>query len=187
MVDFFKALAEVVPNTPLFYYHIPMLTHCPVDLTSFLRAASSEIASLVGLKYTDNNMDVLKSLHNELGERFQLLNGLDEHYFDAVQLGLEAAVHASFNFAPGPFHRMRTAVAAGDLKTAQREQQRVMSLIQLIHQNASHGFTASLKDMSAAAGLGVGPSRLPLRSCGEAQIKILADELQALGFFQWQY
>lgn len=187
MVDYFKAVAETVPGTPLFYYHIPMFTHCPVDLTSFLRAASTEIASMVGLKYTDANMKVLKALHEELGQRFQLLNGFDKHYFDALQMGLNTAVHASFSFAPGPFLRMREAIKRGELETASKEQSRVLALFELIERNTKNGMIASLKDVSVAAGLDVGPSRMPLRSCGESQQKTLTEALKTMGFFDWRY
>lgn len=187
MVDYFKAVAEAVPETPLFYYHIPMFTHCPVDLTAFLRAASTEIPTMVGLKYTDSNMKILKALHDELGQRFQLLNGFDQHYFDAVQMGLETAVHACFSFAPGPFHRMREAVARGDSETAAKEQTRVLAMTDMAGRNAENGIIAGLKDMAAAAGLDLGPSRMPLRSGGEKRQKALTEELRAMDFFEWRY
>ena len=186
-MDFLKAVAEVAPTTPLFYYHIPVHTYCPVDLTAFLRTASTEIPTMVGLKYTDKNMQVLQALRNELGDRFQFLNGFDQHYFDAVQMGLDVAVHNCFNFAPGPFHRMREAVARGDTAAAAKEQERVLSIVNLAQKYEDNGTIGIMKDIASAAGLDMGPSRLPLRSGGEQRQNVLAEELKAIGFFDWRY
>lgn len=48
-----QELAAAAPETPFYYYHIPVLTGSSIDMVEFLTHADEAIPTLVGLKYTD--------------------------------------------------------------------------------------------------------------------------------------
>ncbi len=52
LAEFCAKVAEAVPNMPLYFYHIPVLSGCFVPMYDFLQEASKTIPNLVGVKYT---------------------------------------------------------------------------------------------------------------------------------------
>ena len=56
LVDWCKSVAAHAPETPYYYYHIPVLTGLRFDMRRFVVLAKERIATFAGLKFTDENL-----------------------------------------------------------------------------------------------------------------------------------
>jgi N-acetylneuraminate lyase len=64
LADFCARVAVAVPEMPVYFYHIPVLSGCYVDMYSFLQEAAAIIPNLAGIKYTHEDfMDFLSCIH----------------------------------------------------------------------------------------------------------------------------
>lgn len=101
MISYFKLFADAAPNTPLLYYHIPMminingklqkiinfrkyfnqLTHtfCAlVDVVQLIDEAVKRVPTLSGMKFSDANFLQLTYIQNQHKKHFKVFCGLEE-------------------------------------------------------------------------------------------------------------
>ncbi|KAL1452786.1 hypothetical protein WDU94_006981 [Cyamophila willieti] len=64
LVQYLADVSRGAPNTPLFYYHIPMFTRITFDMEVFARKCLDEIPTFSGVKFTHNNLDELQRMNN---------------------------------------------------------------------------------------------------------------------------
>ena len=175
-------IAAAAPNTPFYFYDIPVFTGVALSMPDFLEQAPVRIPTLAGLKFTNPDLMAYQRCLRAGDGRFDVPYGTDEWLLAALALGARGAVGSTYNFAAPIYHRLMKAFAAGDLATARQEQFRS---VQLIHLLARHGFMGAAKATMALVGVDVGPARLPNGSLTAEQTKLLRGELETLGFFDW--
>src|SRR4051812_12692175 len=106
LVQFCAEVAKAAPELPFYYYHMPGMTGVNFAMIDFLKAASDGIPTLVGVKFTHENlMDFLQCLHLENG-RFDMVFGRDEVLLGALATGSRAAIGSTYNFAAPIYHRL---------------------------------------------------------------------------------
>lgn len=57
LVQYLKDISVYCPETPLYYYHIPMFTQVDLPMGNFMELAKKEIRSFVGIKYTSGDLE----------------------------------------------------------------------------------------------------------------------------------
>jgi N-acetylneuraminate lyase len=175
-------IANAAPQTPFYFYDIPVLTNVTFSMPSFLAQAQARIPNLVGIKFTNPDLMAYQlCLHADAG-KWDVPFGCDEYMLAALALGAQGAVGSSYNFAAPVYHRIIAAFSRGDVVAARQEQFRSVQLIQLL---ASYGYMAAAKAVMGMRGVTVGPARLPNDNLTPAQIAELREKLTILGFFQW--
>jgi N-acetylneuraminate lyase len=176
-------VAKAAPNTPFYYYDIPGMTGItgfPVD--AFLEAASPAIPNLAGVKYSNPD---LASMRRALESgRFDLPYGIDERFLLALRAGATAGVGSTYNFNPGPLQRVIAAHAKGDAAQAEAEQAKVQPVVDIL---AKRGYMGAAKALMGHLGVPLGPARLPNGNPDAAEIKQMIGELEAIGFFNWNF
>ena len=175
-------VAAAAPETPFYFYDIPVLTNVCFSMPDFLEQARDRIPTLAGLKFTNPDLMAYQYCLRANGGDWDLPFGVDEHLLGALAMGARGAVGSGFNFAAPVYNRLLTAFAAGDLEAARAEQFRG---VQLIHLLASFGYMGAAKATMGMLGVNVGPARLPNASLDEAQAAALRTGLESLGFFDW--
>jgi N-acetylneuraminate lyase len=182
LIDCCAQIASAAPDTPFYFYDIPVLTGVNLSMPDFLAAARERIPNLAGLKFT--NPDVMSyQLCMRAGEgKFDCLWGIDEALLAALAMGATGAVGSTYNFAAPIYHRLMTAFAKGDLATARTEQFRSVQLVQTL---ARPGYMGAAKFLMKELGVDVGPARLPNSSLKPEQATALRAELESLGAFDW--
>ena len=136
-------IAAVAPETPFYYYDIPVLTGVGFPMADFLAQAATKVPTLAGLKFTNPDlMAYNECLHADAG-RWDLPWGVDEHLLGALAVGARGAVGSSYNFAAPIYHRLIAAFTRGDLTAAREEQWRSVQLIKLL---AGFGYMGAAKD-----------------------------------------
>lgn len=175
-------IASAAPQTPFYFYDIPVMTNVIFSMPEFLAVAKDRIPTLRGLKFTNPDLMAYQlCLHAENG-KWDLPFGCDEFMLAALALGAKGAVGSSFNFAAPIYHRLIAAFEKGDLATARIEQFRSVQMIQLL---ASFGYMGAAKAVMDMLGVPVGRPRLPNSNLSNEQKADLRSKLENLHFFDW--
>jgi len=178
-------VAQAAPRTPFYYYDIPGMTGIggfPVD--AFLQAASPVIPNLAGVKYSNPDLDAMRRAQALEGGRFDLPFGVDERFLAALRAGATAGVGSTYNFNPGPLQRVIAAHAKGDAALAEAEQAKVQPVVDIL---AKRGYMGAAKALMGHLGVPLGPARLPNGNPDAAETKQMLGELEAIGFFSWNF
>ncbi|XP_019853657.1 PREDICTED: N-acetylneuraminate lyase B-like isoform X4 [Amphimedon queenslandica] len=186
LVLYLQKVGEAAPNTPLFYYHIPVLTGVKFSMEDLLKAAVTDIPTLRGLKYTDEDMmEFTRCLACEKGS-FPIMYGRDEQLLASLAMGGSSAIGTTYNYCGLLNNRLLKYFKEGDLKSALREQRRSDDAIMILRKYASiAGVVGAAKAILKARGFDVGPPRLPLLPLSVEDYGSLVTDLKSIGFFDW--
>lgn len=175
-------IAAAAPETPFYYYDIPVLTGVTFSMPAFLEQAPDRIPTFAGMKFTNPDlMSYLQCLQMG-GGSWDVPWGIDEWLLGALATGARGAVGSSYNFAAPLYHRLIDAFDRGDLASARLAQHRSTQLIALL---ARYGYMGAAKALMGILGVDVGSARLPNNSPAAEQVRSLRNELETLGFFDW--
>jgi N-acetylneuraminate lyase len=182
LIDWFALLTEMAPELPFYFYDIPSMTGVSLDTADFLRKGRERLPSLVGVKFTNPDQDLLRECMQAEDGAFDILFGTDEKLLEGLEIGCRGAVGSSYNFAANVYHPILEAYEQGDVETANLWQNRSIQTIDTI---ASHGYLPAAKAVMEMLGVKCGPVRPPLGNLSEAAKDKLRGELQEIGFFDW--
>lgn len=175
-------IADAAPETPFYFYDIPVMTGVNLPMPDFLALAHERVPTLAGLKFTNPDLMAFQQCRRVKGGVFDVPWGCDEFLLAALALGATSAVGSTYNFAAPIYHRLWRAFDAGELATARDEQFRSVQLVAAL---ASRGFMGAAKATMKMLGVDVGPARLPNGNLDAAQVAQLRGDLETLGFFDW--
>jgi len=177
LAEFCAKVAESVPGLPVYFYHIPVLTGCYVDMYSFLKEAAPIIPNLAGIKYTHEDfMDFLSCIHFMDG-KFEMLWGRDENLLSALILGTRAGVGSTYNYAAPLYYQMIEAFDGGDFPRARMLQQMSIDMIRLL---GKYGGIATGKAYLKYLGFDFGHFRLPVKNMNGEMYEQFVKDVQAL-------
>ncbi len=174
-------IASAAPETPFYYYDIPVLTGVSLSMPEFLKQAPERIPTLAGLKFT--NPDLMAYLQCLNTGEWDIPWGIDEWMLGALATGAQGAVGSGFNFAAPVYHSLIRSFSQGDFAAARMAQHRGTELVSLL---ASYGYMGAAKATMTMLGVDVGPARLPNASLTLEQTTKLRADLEKLGFFDWR-
>ncbi len=180
LVDVFARIADAAPQTPFYYYHIPRLSGLSLNLMAFLEMARDRIPSMVGIKYSSRDVDLMQRCLAFDKGRYNVLFGVDEMLLSGLAAGCHGAVGSTYNFLASLYHEVIRNFERGNLAVANACQLRATDMIETILRH--HG-NAGLKAAMSLTGIPCGPSRLPLAPIDAAEREVLRNELDALGYF----
>jgi N-acetylneuraminate lyase len=177
LAEFCARVAESVPQTPLYFYHIPVLSGCFVPMYDFLQEAAPVIPNLVGIKYTHEDfMDFLSCLRF-MDEKYEMLWGRDENLLSALVLGATGGVGSTYNYASPLYYQLIDAFNKGDLVLARELQQKSIDMIRLL---GKYGGIATGKAFMKYIGFDCGGFRLPIKNKWLAKYDEFKEEVRAL-------
>ena len=182
LVEWCAEIAAAAPETPFYFYDVPVLTHATFSMPAFLALAADRIPTLNGIKFTNNDLMAYQLCLQADDGAFDIPWGIDECMLAALVLGGKGAVGSTYNFAAPVFHRVLAALECGDLAAAQAQQRRGTALIQLL---LGYGYLGASKVVMKWLGVDVGPCRQPIGNLNSEQVAKLRHELEACGFFDW--
>ena len=133
-------LAASAPETPFYFYDIPVMTGVAFPMADFIEQAPARIPTLAGIKFTNPDLMTFQKLIRTDSGRFDILFGMDEQLLAAVVLGARGAVGSGYNFAAPLYNRLLAAAQANDFATARTEQYRGVELVTLLMR---YGYLAS--------------------------------------------
>jgi N-acetylneuraminate lyase len=159
LAQFFMKIAEAVPDMPVYYYHIPVLTGGFFNMIDFVREVAPRVPNFAGIKYTHEDfMDFLSCLNYDDG-KYDMLWGRDENLLSALVLGARGGVGSTYNYAAPLYNKLIEAFDRNDLVTARALQQKSIDMITLL---GRYGGIATGKAYMRYIGLECGEFRLPV-------------------------
>lgn len=177
LAEFCAKIAEAVPEMPVYFYHIPVLTGCSVPMFDFLKAASPMIPNLAGIKFTHEDfMDFQTCLNFENG-KFDMLWGRDENLLSALVLGARGGVGSTYNYATPLYLQLIKAFDEGNLPLARKMQQLSIDMIRLL---GKYGGIATGKAFMKYVGMDCGEFRLPIKNMSEDRFEAFKKDVKAL-------
>ena len=177
LAEFVSQVAEKVPDLPVYFYHIPVLSGCNVSMIDFLKEAASYIPNLVGVKYTHEDfMDFLSCTHFMDG-KYEMMWGRDENMLSALILGTRCAVGSTFNYAAPIYLQMIEAFDRGDFVAARKLQQQSIDMIMLL---GKYGGISTGKAYMKYVGFDCGEFRSPVKNMGEGKYEKFKEEVRSL-------
>lgn len=164
LAEFIARVGESVPEMPVYFYNIPVLSGVCMPMIGFLEKISGMLPNFAGIKYTHEDfMDFLSCLNYRNGH-FDLLWGRDECMLSALVLGCKGAVGSTFNYAAPLYLSLIRAFNDGNLPEARRLQQISINMISLL---GKYGGIATGKSYMRYAGIDCGPFRSPVKNMTE--------------------
>ena len=182
LIAWFTLVTEGAPELPFYFYDIPGMTGVSLDTAEFLRKAKEQIPSLVGVKFTNPDMNLLAECMQVEDGSFDILFGTDEKLIKGLDMGCRGAVGSSYNFAANIYHRILKAHEMGDTETAMLWQKRSIQTIDTI---ATYNYLPAAKLVMKIIGVDCGPVRPPLPNLTGPNASALEKELEDIGFFDW--
>jgi N-acetylneuraminate lyase len=177
LAEYCALVAEAVPQTPVFFYHIPVLSGCFIPMYDFLTEAAPIIPNLAGIKYTHEDfMDFLSCIHFMDG-KYHMMWGRDENMLSALVLGTRSAVGSTFNYAAPLYYQMIEAFDNGDLPLARKLQQMSIDMIRLL---GKYGGIATGKAYMKYIGMDMGEFRLPVKNMTQDSYKKFVEDVDSL-------
>ncbi len=177
LAEYCALIAEVVPQLPVYFYHIPVLSGCYVPMFDFLKEAAPIIPNLAGIKYTHEDfMDFLSCIHFMDG-KFDMMWGRDENLLSALVLGTRSAVGSTFNYAAPLYYGLIEAFDKGDLLLARKLQQLSIDMIRLL---GKYGGIATGKSYMKYIGFDMGQFRLPIRNMTGDNYQKFVEDIKTL-------
>lgn len=184
LVAWCGAIAAAAPGLPFYYYHIPSMTGVALPVAEFLAKADGRIPSLVGVKFTFEDLpDYAASVRYGDG-KYDVLFGRDELLLEGLENGAHGAVGSTYNYAAPLYLRLMEALRAGDRARARALQD---AAIRMIATCSGAGVThlAATKALMATVGVDCGPVRLPLQALSVERLAKLRRDLGADGFAEF--
>jgi len=177
LAEFFMRVAEAVPEMPVYYYHIPVLTGGFFNMIDFMREVAPRVPNFAGIKYTHEDFMDFLSCMNFDGEKYDLLWGRDENFLSAMILGARGAVGSTFNYAAPLYYMMIDAFNNNDQKKARALQQKSIDMITLL---GKYGGIATGKAYMRLIGLECGEFRLPVRNMSASDYNAFVKDVNSL-------
>lgn len=177
LAEFVAKVGEAVPDMPIYFYHIPVLTGVNIPMIDFLKLITPMLPNFVGIKYTHEDfMDFLSCLHYENG-KYDMLWGRDENMLSALVLGAKGAVGSTFNYAAPLYYQLIEAYNSGDFVKARNLQQQSIDMITLL---GKYGGIATGKAFMKFVGMDCGQFRLPVKNMSDTQYPLFVQDVQSL-------
>ncbi len=177
LVEFCARIAESVPNMPVYFYHIPVLTGSNVPMYTFLAEAASAIPNLAGIKYTHEDFMDFQSCINFMDAKYDMLWGRDENLLPALVLGTRSGVGSTYNYAAPLYNKLIKAFDEGNLVLARQLQQKAIDMIRLL---GKYGGIATGKAFMKHLGFNLGEFRLPVKNMSSSAYESFQKDVRSL-------
>lgn len=182
LIAFFAPIAKSAEELPFYYYNMPSMTGVSLSVSTFLQEGKKVMPTLVGTKFTHNNlMEMGECLALNNGE-FEVLHGYDEILISGLAFGAVAGVGSTYNYLPDVYHGILKAVERGDMQTARSLQMKSIEIVKIIIKYG--GGVRGGKAIMNLIGIECGPCRLPISPVSAEEYDKLKNDLYTIGFLQ---
>ncbi len=182
LVDYCKGIAEVVPNTPFYYYHIPVMTSVDYPMVDFLKLAGEQIPSLAGVKYTKENRVDFEACRLVNQGQYNILSGCDDMLVSSYATGCRGFIGSTYNFAAPLYVEMMRLFDNGQVGEANQLQNYFVEVIQVMAKSGD--YFAAAKRVMRELGVECGGVRQPLTPIPDSEFDSMMKELEGLAFFE---
>ena len=182
LCDWFVEMTKPAPELPFYFYDIPAMTGVVVETDAFLNIAKERLPGFAGVKFTNQDYELLQRCMANNSVKADMLFGTDERLIEGLGFGCVGGVGSTYNFASSLYRRIIDAFNCGDMESAKADQARSLQMIKRMYQS---GFAAACKAAMSFVGVDCGPVRPPIDRINTENLLNLRKDLDAMGFFDW--
>lgn len=177
LLDYYKTVAEAVPDLPLVLYNIPQFVG--YRLTPSLLSRCAEVPNIVGLKDSGGDFMTFNQLINTLGDKFIVLQGFDSLLYPSLLVGSPGGFVGGASVAAKLEVEMYNAFVAGNLDKAREIHDKLLKLWRIL----SYGtFPTPFKEAATmVSGVPMGPPRKPALQLSQKDKEELRRVLEEIG------
>lgn len=183
LLEYCSEIAACAPNTPFYYYHIPVLSGADFQMIDFLERAAKEIPSFAGIKYTQVNLPDYAECVKFIGGNYDILFGVDEMLVDSLPLGATGWVGSTYNHLAPLYYEIMARFKAGELNEARELQKKAVLFVETL--DGMCGFNGAGKSFMKEIGIDLGPTRFPHRALSKEQRKAALEVLNKNGILPY--
>ena len=99
LCDWFVEMTKPAPELPFYFYDIPAMTGVMVETDAFLNIAKERLPGFVGVKFTNQDYDLLQRCMANASVKADMLLGTDERLIEGLGFGCVGGVGSTYNFA----------------------------------------------------------------------------------------
>ncbi|MBI5009743.1 MAG: dihydrodipicolinate synthase family protein [Bacteroidia bacterium] len=178
LAEFVAKVGETVPEMPVYYYHIPVLTGVNIPMARFITRISGMLPNFAGIKYTHEDfMDFTTCLNFKEGA-YEMLWGRDENLLPSLAAGARGAVGSTYNYAAPLYNELIKAFNEGRMDDARNLQNQSIKMISLL---GKYGGMGTGKAFMKFIGLDCGEFRLPIKNIDPNTYSLFESDVKALG------
>lgn len=160
IIGYYEDVLAALPGAPVIVYNIPQFTGVEFSKQNAARLLGNP--GVVGVKHTSSNLYSLERMKEAYPDKI-FLNGFDEQFLAALTMGATATIGTTVNLFAPLFHKVRDAVAAGELERAQRWQREINLRVE---ETVRIGIFPAMKYGWTLRGVDCGNCRAPFRPLG---------------------
>ncbi len=153
---YYKRLAESV-NIPLMIYYN---TSAGFNMSAEFAAKCFEIDNITAIKWSSSNYDEMRKLKELTQGEMNIMNGPDDFLYTGLESGADGGIGLTYNFMFDLFRSIYDDFHAGDLLNARKTQDKVLQIIDALHQYKSIPVT---KLLLSEMGFDMGNATFPYR------------------------
>lgn len=178
LAEFCALIGESVPQLPVYFYHIPVLTGVNIPMIGFIEKISSILPNFAGIKYTHEDLMDFSLCLSFMDGAFDILWGSDESLLSSLVLGCRGAVGSTYNYAAPLYHNLIEAFRNGDMDEAGRLQKLSVDMIRLL---GKYGGIATGKAFMRFVGIDCGKFRSPVKNMPDGMYNNFVEDVKSLG------
>ncbi len=176
LLEYCREIAACAPNTPFYYYHIPVLSGADFQMIDFLARAAREIPTFAGIKYTQVNLTDYAACVKFRGGNYNILFGVDEMLVDSLPLGATGWVGSTYNHLAPLYYEIITSFKGGEVEKAKELQKKAVLFVETL--DGMCGFNGAGKSFMKEVGLDLGPTRFPHHALSSEQRRVALEVLR---------
>ncbi|XP_012526902.1 N-acetylneuraminate lyase isoform X2 [Monomorium pharaonis] len=181
LIEYLEIVGKAAPETPLLYYHIPMLTNVNIHMGQFLESIGDKIPSFVGIKFTSSNLEEGAQALRANSRKYVIFLGNDQLINAACALGMDSFIVTSGNMFPELILDLLAACKNGDTLRAKDMQEKLSSAVIVIIKHGNWVETMKMA-MTLLTDIDTGLPRAPLKSISSEAVVIMTKDLTNLGY-----
>ncbi|XP_011881215.1 PREDICTED: N-acetylneuraminate lyase-like isoform X2 [Vollenhovia emeryi] len=181
LIEYLEIVGKAAPETPLLYYHIPMMTGVNIHMGQFLELIGDKIPSFVGIKFTSANLEEGAQALRANDRKYVIFLGNDQLINAGCALGMDSFIVTSLNMFPDLVLDVLALCKNGDMLRSKDMQEKLSSSVIAITKHGNWVQTMK-KAMALVTDINVGVPRAPLKSISPEAVTIMIKDLENL----WQ-
>lgn len=180
--EFYKSIASSV-KLPFLIYNIPILTG--VSINSEFMIEMMEIENIIGLKYTDTNLEEFRKIKAYDKGRIIAFMGYDAMLLSALVMGADGGIGSFYNIMPAGFAGVYDNYKKGNIQEAVEIQWKIDYYIAIIKKYICPANQPALKSILKEMGINCGTVKPPILPLKDTVVREMIDDLKRNGFFEF--
>ena len=154
--NYYKKLAESVSIPLMIYYNLS----AGFNMSAEFAAKCFEIDNVTAIKWSSSNYGEMAKLKELTHGEMNIMNGPDDFLLTGLQTGADGGIGLTYNFMFDLFRNIYDSFHKGEIEIAQKTQDRVLKIIEALHNYKSIPVT---KLLLTEMGFDMGKATFPYR------------------------